>query len=221
MSSDSKQTLLTATALSIAGATASYLAAGATLGLFIGGLGFAGLIAPPFALALSQRLDRLLLAIAVAIGNVVVWIFAFPAVDSLLGALVYLAFTLAIIAVAHASRSAAIATVIALGWLSLPIWLRTAFAASLVGVHPMFAINGVNKSLGIWTQQPIMYRLTTLGQDVPYALPASIWPCVILHGAIGLLLLIPAKIRARAGDEPSDPQTRPTPPPAPPAPHTP
>ena len=66
-------------------------------------------------------------------------------------------------------------------------------AAWLAPAHPLLAMNRILLDLGIWTQQPWMYRHTTLGQDVAYALPGTIWPCVLLHAvmALGLLVKMP------------------------------
>lgn len=221
--------ILIAFALALVGAVASYCAAGAALGLLIGSIAFTALITPPLAIAVSQRSERVLIAIATAAGSVVVCMFCLSVVDSLQCALILLVFALALVALTHtlqslrisASIAPALTTIVALAWLSFPIWFRSERAASLIAFHPIFAMNGTVKSLGIWTQQPILYRLTTLGQDVPFALPTSIWPCVILHGVIAMLLLAPVQIQARADDELSDRQTRPTPPPAPPESRTP
>lgn len=225
MDGRSYRAIIVAFSLSLAGAIASYVAAGATLGLFIGSVAFAALIAPPLTLAVSRGSERAIVAIACAVGCVPVWLVYFPVVDSSRCGVILVAFALALIAVTCAFRSLrvpasiapAITTIVALAWLSFPIWFRADRAPSLVAYHPIFAMNGVMKTLGIWTQQPVLYRLTTLGQDVPYELPTSIWACVVAHGIIAMLLLIPA----RAGDEPSDRQTKPTPPPAPRESHTP
>jgi hypothetical protein len=95
--------------------------------------------------------------------------------------------------VVGAIASAAIVVVIAAAWLTWPIWTSpwiTAEAASwLAPAHPPLAMNRILLELGIWTQQPWMYRHTTLGQDVAFALPRTIWPCVLLHGVMALGLL--------------------------------
>ena len=94
-------------------------------------------------------------------------------------------------------RSAAV-TVAAWLWLSFPIWLGPAMGARgwdaptwLTALHPLFAMNTAVLELGIWTQQPIAYQLTPFGQDVAYALPATIWPFLLFHAAaVGLLALL-------------------------------
>ena len=61
----------------------------------------------------------------------------------------------------------------------------------VVAIHPLFAINGVLVNLGAWSHLPIAYReLTTLGQDVPYTLPASVWPMVLVHALYRELALL-------------------------------
>ena len=217
MAADARRALLIAFILSLAGSWVSYIAAGATLGLLIGSVTFTALVTPPLALVVSQSAARPLVALAATAGSFVVWIFAIPIVDSLQCALVLFAFTLAVLAL----RSPAIAVIVAIGWLSVPFWMDSQRVASLVAYHPIFAMNGACKWLGVWTQQPILYRLSTLGQDVPYQLPTSIWRCVIAHGIIGLALLWPVRNRSTVDDERADPQTRSTPPPASQAAHTP
>jgi hypothetical protein len=212
--------LIIASALSVAWAIITYVASGATLGLLIGSVTLATLIAPP--LAVSQfALQRTLIAVAVTVANLLVWMFVLPFMDSLQCGVVLLAFTLALLSL----RSASIAMIIAIAWLALPFWMQSARTlATLAPFHPIFAMNGACKSLGIWTQQPILYRLTTLGQDVPYELPASIWRCVLAHGIIALGLLWPARanrIRSKADGAHAGRQTRSTPPPAPQAARTP
>jgi hypothetical protein len=218
MSVESRRATAFAFVLALIGAIASYIAAGATFGLFIGGVAFASLIAPPIAMVLPKRAERTFVALAVVVSNWCVWIFVIPLVDSLECAIVLLAFLLALLAF----RVPSIAVAFALIWLSLPMWMRTDPVATLAGFHPLFAMNSACNTLGVWTQQPILYRLTTLGQDVPFALPGSIWPSVIAHAVIAMSMWWPiARNRSTGGDEPSDRRTTPTPPPAPPAPHTP
>src|SRR5262249_47041720 len=85
--------------------------------------------------------------------------------------------------------AAAVVVALAIVWLTCPIWLP-AGAEKIVTFHPLFAINGVLKHLGMWTERPIAYRyLFALGQDVPYELPRSIWPCAGAHLVVGLSAL--------------------------------
>ena len=71
-------------------------------------------------------------------------------------------------------------------WLTWPLWLSAA-PSVLVQLHPLLNVNAaVSARLGIWTEQPIAYSLISLGQDVPYRLPPSPWPCVGFHAVLGL-----------------------------------
>ena len=70
--------------------------------------------------------------------------------------------------------------------------------------------------LGVWMQQSVDNRYTALGQDVAYALPGSIWPCVLLHGLIATALSLPpakgrpSPSRAEASAPPSLPSSLPS-----------
>ena len=105
--------------------------------------------------------------------------------------------------------ASAIAVVICLIWLTWPVWLSPyltgphadAIVARLVWVHPLFTVNGVLMNLGTWSHLPIAYRdLTTLGQDVPYALPTNIWPSVLTHFIPGFALLWAGSRRPAAAE---------------------
>jgi hypothetical protein len=101
---------------------------------------------------------------------------------------------------------------IAMAWLAWPVWLsawvdapRVAAAMNwLVPVHPLLSMNGLLAHLGVWGELPLMYQLTSLGQDVPYHLPASVAPCAALHFLLGgtLLLLVSDGNSRAAVDEP-------------------
>src|SRR6476469_3258629 len=97
--------VIVAFVLAIAGAIASYLVAGATLGLFIGSIAFTALIAPPLTLAVSQRSHRLIVGLAIVAGNVLVWVVPFPIIDCLRCGLILLAFTAAMVAISHVLQS--------------------------------------------------------------------------------------------------------------------
>lgn len=78
-------------------------------------------------------------------------------------------------------------------FLTWPIWaasLLIQFDAQplvdlLVKVGPLFAINGAIDPTDAFTHRPLAYRLMNLGQDIPYEMPNSIWPSVLLHVASG------------------------------------
>ena len=42
---------------------------------------------------------------------------------------------------------------------------------------------------GIWSEQPLAYRIGVFGQDVGYVLPTSVWPATIAHGGLAVLLM--------------------------------
>lgn len=70
----------------------------------------------------------------------------------------------------------------------------------LVKIGPLFAINGSIDPTDAFTHRPLAYRLMNLGQDVPYEMPRSIWPCVLVHVASGLpgilLRILPSRRNA-------------------------
>jgi hypothetical protein len=62
------------------------------------------------------------------------------------------------------------------------------------------AINGlVYRPFGSWIEQSVAYHLTELNQSVPYTFPATVWPTVAWHLAVGALGIsgLPARWRAR------------------------
>jgi hypothetical protein len=192
--------------LSILTTTICYIACGASLGLFFGGLVFGLILAPPIVLAQESGWQRVF-AVALLIDGIgIVWLVAlFSSPLTFWQWLqVYLVLSATIAAFAasalllrsmrvNVSIASAIVTLVALAWMSWPIWLSPALGSAaservvgwLVRLHPLMAINGaLQPNLGIWTQSRLMYRLTNLGQDVPYQLPASIAPAMIAHLAV-------------------------------------
>ena len=183
-------------------------AGGASLGTLFG----------PFALGagvVPQRAARgrggMVFAVSVAVGVVASWAFftnIWASVVASAGA-VFLTWC-GLLASAGARRlkrprprgrnalRAAMVTLLAWAWLLWPIWLGPTLASRavspptwLTAVHSLFAVNATATSLGVWTQQPLAYQLTPLGQDVAYALPASVWPCALAQAvAAGLVLLV-------------------------------
>ena len=204
--------------------TCCYLAAGATLPLYVGGVALALVLTPPLVLAHEQRVDRLLAAASIADGVGVVWLVAtfrsdvtiaqWLAAYVLLAACVIAALGLAaaLARVFGELFASALATLLALAWLAWPIWLSgwvdrpsvVDAIAWLVPAHPLLALNGLLVHLGVWGELPLMYQLTSLGQDVPYSLPGSVATCVAVHFLLGgALLLLSADRRRRAAvDEP-------------------
>src|SRR3954469_24654167 len=184
--------------LCAAAAGLCYAAAGNSLGFYFGPVALMCLILPPIACAQSDRVDTLIVGAAAIDGTGLGWLLAVIGsattfVQWLQCYLVIAAFALALCGLARLVRSASVITVIALAWLSWPVWLSPgltpAMAAWLSPAHPLLAVNHVMLDLGAWTQQWLMYQLTTLGQDVPYTLPRAIWPCALLHAAIGVTAL--------------------------------
>ena len=192
--------------LSLAVQGAVYLAVGATLGLFFGGIVFATLLVPTLCLAEDKILDRLIISAAVCAGIAVAWLASGSTTlaqflncwailiawcFALIGASV---FVLRIFK--NPIVSSAIVVTIAMAWLSWPIWLGPHLpgksVAFLTAAHPLLSINGVLSNLGIWSERPLAYRyLINLGQDVPYNLPRNIFAMVVVHlliGAVGISL---------------------------------
>lgn len=187
------------------------LSAGASLGLYLGGLGVAAMLAAPLVLAERTPLRRFSAAGGVIDTIGVAWLIAALASETTLGewlaCYVLLAAMVAAVAAlavllhelrVHAALASGLTTVIALAWVSWPIWLTAALKGPrgqgmvdwLTPAHPPLAANGVLRHLGIWGEQSIMYRLTIIGQDIPYALPESVVAAVALHVLLagGLLL---------------------------------
>ena len=97
------------------------------------------------------------------------------------------------------------AWLVATSWLTLPLWLpfqslSARVGQGLIAIHPVFAMNTAVRPLGAWTEQPIPYQWTRLGQDFPYALPLCVWPMVALHTLIGMAgIRLHLKPRSAAG----------------------
>jgi hypothetical protein len=184
---------------------------GLSLALFIGGLFFLTTILPPLILTQATLQRRLLVAGCVVDGIAIVWLTAVfsPQVSFMdwlgcYGVLIAYATLLSGVVIGltrlrlPSLTASAITVTVSLVWLTWPVWLSPyltgpsadAIVARLAAIHPLFAINGVLVNLGTWSHLPIAYReLTTLGQDVPYTLPTSVWPMVLVHLLPGIALL--------------------------------
>jgi hypothetical protein len=211
----SKAWLPASFATGLATSAACYAAAGPTLQFPIGGVLFAAVLVPPLSLIATRAIDAILIAASVALGIAVIWVFTIHA--WLPSTIVLLAFTAALSATAqalvrlriNAIIASAIVTLGALGWLTWPVWASSLLVGQrvhwLVTLHPLFAINGACRDLGIWTEQRVAYHLTNLGQDVPYELPTSVAPSTALHAgwAVAALLLVTAiDVRRRKRRQP-------------------
>ena len=188
------------------------LAAGNLLGLYFGGTVTAILILPPLVARHDDPFEAFIAAGSVIDGVGVVWLIAALLSPTTLAQwlaayLVLAACGLGVFALGmlircatRSTASAAITVVVALSWLTVPIWLAPAVAARLSVIHPLMALNRVFIEQGVWTQQRLMYQLSTLGQDVPYSLPSSIFPCVFAHGLMAVSLGWPAWWLARRAE---------------------
>ena len=187
---------------------ACYVVSGPLLGTFFGGVLVATFLAPPLVLWRDDARARVMIAASIIDGVAIVWLLAVVtrqiAFRHWLAAYVLLtAYVAALCGIAIALKrarfsdvaSAAVTMTLALAWLTWPVWLSrglTPEAASwLVPAHPPLALNGLLLHLGVWGEGRVAYRLTNLGQDVPYQLPATIVPALLLHALLGggLLLL--------------------------------
>ncbi|HSI36718.1 MAG: hypothetical protein ACAI43_03300 [Phycisphaerae bacterium] len=89
---------------------------------------------------------------------------------------------------------------LAIGWVALILLHYGALE-----LHPGLAINGqVYRGLGSWIELSVAYHLTELNQSVPYTFPASVWPTVVWHFAVGALGIsgLPARWRNRVLSQP-------------------
>jgi hypothetical protein len=211
-------TALTPLLLSLVAGLFCYVAVGATMGLFFGGVVIVALLAPPLALAHRDRMRQVVAVSSVVDGVAIVWLVAVadPSVSLVDWVRAYLllgAWGAAVWGVAELLRRAgapsvgasAITVVLALAWLAWPVWLspwiagRDGLVAWLVWPHPLFGLDGALRHLGPpWTERHLMYtRLTVLNQDVSYALPRGVLVATLLHAGVALACLLPYR-RVRA-----------------------
>ena len=201
---------------------------GRNLGLFFGGLVLATALAPPLVVA-EKRLPHQLSIVAGIVGAIgIVWLSCvFNDTISLWEwsrvTLVLLTYTLAISAIglliSRVRIPPAVVIVLSFAWLSWPIWLAPALrgresservAAILIAANPTFAIQGaLSNSFPVpWAQHRIAYRLTNIGDDIPYEMPTSILRCVIAHGIIAAIAMLaahwPRRDRAQPAHPPAD-----------------
>lgn len=196
-------TALIAFGLSLLVSGAAALVTGPTLGLFIGGLGGLLMVVPPLAsgrhplatmIGATSAMICVWAATAWGTGGFSLLDLTGPILCGLAVAAAVAGTTVALCAIGLPPAVAQqCVLVVGCVWLSWPVpltsWLHQIEPAvdTMVALHPAFAINGSIESLPPWTEMPMMYRLTVLGQDVPYRMPRTVWPCVLTHTAIGLV----------------------------------
>lgn len=225
---------LPALALSVAAMVVGHVVLGASLGLFFAGVFACALLVPPLAVAEWGLARPLVAAGSVAAGVAGVWLYVilrphpegepYPRLEQWPAcAVVAAAFAFALAGLALLLRFARVTPAVAsfatmlvgLAWLTWPVWMspwtggRDELVAALVRPHPPLVLNGVLVGeAGMWNQRSLAYHMTNLDQDVPYLLPKSIWPAVLVHAAVGAACvgavgLIPwARCRRRAAASP-------------------
>ncbi len=194
-------------------ATICLIQTGASLGTFICGLVIVAAMVPAISLAHRTWTVRLIACSSVTDTIGITWlviVFISPVtVWQWLGAYIaMLSFAMSLAGMAWMLASfridrfiaATITSIVGFAWLSWPIWLSahlegdwgTRLAGWLVFAHPVFSINALlSPPLEVWTQMPMMYRLTALGQDIAYQLPGGVGWCIAIHtmiGAIGIFI---------------------------------
>ena len=210
-------------------AIACYLPAGDSLGFYFGGIALAAVVIPAIAMTQQRLVDSVLAAGGVIDGVGVVWLIAAIATAATIGQwiqayLVLLSFGLALWALTvllrqaiGAALAAGITVLLALAWLTWPVWLSPwiggrigeALVAWLTPAHPLLAINRVFIDTGVWAEQRVMYRISALGQDVAYALPASVWMCVLVHAGVALAAATPMWWSPREDEQAPPPEASP------------
>jgi hypothetical protein len=158
--------------LSAAIAAVCSAAAGMSLGFYLGPIALLTLNLPPLVAGEKQRFRAFIIAAAAIDGVGIAWLIAAvfgsrtTFLDWLQCYLVLVAYAAALWGLTRLLRSAALVTILALAWLSWPVWmspwLTDAAIAWLVPAHPLLAINHVLLDLGVWTQQRVMYQVTGL-----------------------------------------------------------
>jgi hypothetical protein len=149
------------------------------------------------------------LAIASAIGAWLVWAWTawhfggdgdltFAAVTLLSFALACAGISALLTRLRCSSTTSGLITILALAWLTWPIWLAHNLPESngqqisdaLVIAHPLLIINERLLDRGVWTERPITYRATALGQDLAYSPPSVPWIFWFLCAALALPAII-------------------------------
>jgi len=190
---------------------------GRNLGLFFGGLILASILTPLLIVAERNLLRQLSIAVGIVLAIAIVWLSCVSNDAITLGEWLGAVLVLLIFALAAAGLAAllgvihlppAVAVILAIAWLSWPIWLAPALrgresseriVGAIVAVNPTFAIQGaLSKSFNVpWAQYRIAYRLTNIGDDIPYQMPTSIVRCCFFHAVIAFIGMLAAHWRGR------------------------
>lgn len=194
-----------------------YLLTGPTLGLFFGGVVIVTILLPPLSLIERDLPRQGLIASTVCDSVGLVWLIGMLSSETTLLQwfrcyLLLASYSFALWGLICALNSlrvpaipaSALTVTIGMLWLSWPVWLarfivrpgNDALVSWLAPPHPLLALNGVLKHLGIWSEHPIAYNhLLNLGQDVAYALPTNVLTPVIVHLIAGGLLFAVSLLR--------------------------
>jgi hypothetical protein len=207
-------TITAAFAISAAVCLIALWAAGPTLGVLFSGFAIIAIALPPLAAHARQPFAWLGSAIASAIGAWLVWAWTAWHFGGD-GDLTFASLTLLSFALACAGMSAlftrlrcppttsGLITILALTWLTWPIWLAHNLPESngqqisdaLVVAHPLLTMNERLLDRGVWTERPITYRATSLGQDLAYSPPSAPWIFSLICVALALPAIIADAMR--------------------------
>jgi hypothetical protein len=208
-------TIIAAFAISVATCLIALWAAGPTLGVLFAGFAIIAIALPPLAAHSLRPFEWVVLAIASATGAWFVWAWTAWHFGGD-GDLTFAGLTLLSFALACAGMSAlftrlrgpaalgGLITIVALAWLTWPIWLAHNLPESngqqisdaLVAAHPLLTMNERLLDRGVWTERPITYRATALGQDLAYSPPSAPWIFSLICAGLALpAIIVDAKNR--------------------------
>ena len=158
------------------------------------------IILPPLLISLNRLAERLIAAVLSIIPIALLLLIMPITVGQWLGVILVVAAIATLLAgAASVFRHSTPIIILMLLWLFWPVWLSERLSGHdllvnwLAALHPLLAINGQLLDQAIWTERPLMYGWTGLNQDVPFAIPTTVIWCVLLHAALGAVLLIISK----------------------------
>jgi hypothetical protein len=208
-------TMTAAFFLSALACLAALWAAGPTLGVLFAGFAIIAIVLPPLASHGRQPFAWIGMACASAIGAWLVWAWTGSHFggegDLAVAGLTLLSFALACAGLAALVKRlgapaalGGLVTIVALAWLSWPIWLAHNLPESngqqisdtLVAAHPLLTMNERLLDRGVWTERPLTYRTTALGQDLAYSPPMMPWICWITCFCLVLPVIVVDSLEA-------------------------